>query len=381
MNFQNNYNYQNTHKKTYIFDPSMEVKSILKLPSNERKLALENFYKNLEKYHADLVAVFDYARTEFGDLDLSNKTDEEIDTEIEKFLKKFGEKIENFDEKTKNKILEWVAKYTENKKNAYKKLKEFEENPLKFLQENGFKGESLDEIQGKIEVDEYRGNVVIYVDKVNSKFFHSYDLWGFYRNGLIVIYRDYKWLDSKKLLDHENQHSENKILMADFNRDMAEKYELYRSEAYKIYENAEKRIENGVISIDEKSADLMDELRCKMELIMALTYFKDELIAQVKSWENYRYLKEIFLQKWGTYDYVADYLDFEDPLYERIHEEYDKYVAQYVDVIKKAVREKVNLDILSVTPMNKWTHIIKAKRLVEREKYADMPEHVWEWLK
>lgn len=90
-------------------------------------------------------------------------------------------------------------------------------------------------------------------------------------------------MDSKKLLDHENQHSENKILMADFNRDMAEKYELYRSEAYKIYENAEKRIENGVISIDEKSADLMDELRCKMELIMALTYFKDELIAQVKS--------------------------------------------------------------------------------------------------
>lgn len=78
---------------------------------------------------------------------------------------------------------------------------------------------------------------------------------------------------------------------------------------------------------------------------------------------------------------MADYLDFEDPLYERIHEEYDKYVAQYVDVIKKAVREKVNLDILSVTPMNKWTHIIKAKRLVEREKYADMPEHVWEWLK
>lgn len=106
MNFQNNYNYQNTHKKTYIFDPSMEVKSILKLPSNERKLALENFYKNLEKYHADLVGVFYYARTEFGDLDLSNKTDEEIDTEIEKFLKKFGEKIENFDEKTKNKILE-----------------------------------------------------------------------------------------------------------------------------------------------------------------------------------------------------------------------------------------------------------------------------------
>lgn len=106
MNFQNSKNANFNGKKPHIFDPSVEVKNILKLPSSERKLALENFYKNLEKYHTDLVGVFDYARAEFGDLDLSNKTDEEIDTEIEKFLKKFGEKIENFDEKTKSKILE-----------------------------------------------------------------------------------------------------------------------------------------------------------------------------------------------------------------------------------------------------------------------------------
>lgn len=106
MSSQNNYNFQNIHEKTNIFDPSVEVKNILKLPSNERKLALENFYKNLEKYHADLVGVFNFARTEFGDLDLSNKTESEIDAEIEIFLKKFAEKIQNFDEKTKSKILE-----------------------------------------------------------------------------------------------------------------------------------------------------------------------------------------------------------------------------------------------------------------------------------
>ncbi len=64
--------------REYVFDPKNEVQKILKLPSNERKEALKNFYKNLEIFYKELDKIFDYIREEFRNSDWSDLTFEEM---------------------------------------------------------------------------------------------------------------------------------------------------------------------------------------------------------------------------------------------------------------------------------------------------------------
>lgn len=107
----------------------------------------------------------------------------------------------------------------------------------------------MDEIEGKIEVDEYRGNVVIYVDEVDEKLFHNTDgLGGWYlKNNVIFVVKTTSHESANiNVLIHENQHSENKIFLDDMYEKNNKNLDVVSLEILNVLRDiGEKLVQNG----------------------------------------------------------------------------------------------------------------------------------------